>query len=267
MSATNRRNQNRIEGSTIAMIVALGLAVAALASVWVAVTTGSKIDGVNPKLGSDPFAIFFDVLRGRVTWPVSATWILVVTIAVLVLLVILISIAVARSRRRRSNVDGAAAYMGKGRDLRSLSVTGARQAAKRLGVDDWLGVPIGITVAGRQKLYGSPEDMHVDIWGPRTGKTTSRAIPAILSAPGAVLTTSNKRDVLDATRDVRAVKGQVWAFDPQGIALERPTWWWNPLSYVTDDVKAAKLAAHFASGSRAGDARADPYFDNAEVGS
>ena len=53
------------------------------------------------------------------------------------------------------------------------------------------------------------------------------------------------------------------AFDPQRIALEQPTWWWNPLSYVTDDVKAAKLAAHFASGSRAGDARADPYFDNA----
>lgn len=263
MSATNRRNQNRLEGSTVAMIVALSLAVAALGSVWVAVTVGSKIDGVNPTLGSDPFAIFFDVLAGRVTWPVSATWILVATVIVLVLLVVVVSIAVLRARRRRSAVDGAATYMGKGRDLRSLSATGARQSAKRLGVADWLGVPVGITVVGRQKLYGSPEDMHVDIWGPRTGKTTSRAIPAILSAPGAVLTTSNKRDVLDATRDVRAIKGQVWTFDPQGVALEQPTWWWNPLSYVTDDVKAAKLAAHFASGSRAGDMRADPYFDNA----
>ena len=77
-------------------------------------------------------------------------------------------------------------------------------------------------------------------------------------------TTSNKRDVLDATRDVRAATGgRVWAFDPQRIAREEPTWWWNPLSYVTDDVKAAKLAEHFATGSRAGDARADPYFDNA----
>lgn len=66
------------------------------------------------------------------------------------------------------------------------------------------GAPIGITVAGQRWLYGSPEDMHVDVWGPRTGKTTFRAIPAILSAPGAVIVTSNKRDVLDATRDVRA---------------------------------------------------------------
>jgi type IV secretory pathway TraG/TraD family ATPase VirD4 len=146
-----------------------------------------------------------------------------------------------------SNVDGAASYMGKGRDLRALSATGAKRTAQRLGIENWLGVPIGITVAGRQQLYGSPEDMHIDIWGPRTGKSTSRAIPAILSAPGAVLTTSNKRDVLDATRDVRAQKGTIWAFDPQRIAAEPVTWWWNPLSYVTDDVKAAKLAAHFAS--------------------
>ncbi|HCJ49596.1 MAG TPA: conjugal transfer protein, partial [Microbacterium sp.] len=32
---------------------------------------------------------------------------------------------------------------------------------------------------------------------------------------------------------------------------------------MTDDVKAAKLAAHFASGSRSGDSRGDAYFDNA----
>ncbi|WP_392342539.1 type IV secretory pathway TraG/TraD family ATPase (plasmid) [Leifsonia sp. P73] len=142
--------------------------------------------------------------------------------------------------------------MGRGRDLAALSAKGAKSTAQRLGVDGWLGVPIGITVAGRRWLYGSPEDMHVDVWGPRTGKTTSRAIPAILSAPGAVIVTSNKRDVLDATREVRAQKGTVWAFDPQGIALEAPSWWWNPLSYVTDEEQAAKLANHFASGSARG---------------
>lgn len=78
--------------------------------------------------------------------------------------------------------------------------------------------------------------MHIDIWGPRTGKTTSRAIPAILSAPGAALVTSNKRNIVDGTRDVRAVDGPVWVFDPQAVALEEPSWWWNPLSYVTDEV-------------------------------
>ena len=34
-----------------------------------------------------------------------------------------------------------------------------------------------------QMLYSGWENVCVDIWGPRTGKTTSRAIPGILAAP------------------------------------------------------------------------------------
>jgi type IV secretory pathway TraG/TraD family ATPase VirD4 len=264
VSASNRRNENGLDGQTILLLAVLVLVAVAVGTSWLAVSWGSQIDGVNPQLATDPFELFFALLRGDAVWPASGTWILGSALAVLVVLGILLAVLVSRMRRRHSIVDGAAPHMGKGKDLNALSATGAKKTAERLGVTDWLGVPIGVTVVGKRMLYGSPEDMHVDIWGPRTGKSTSRAIPAILSAPGAVLTTSNKRDVLDATRDVRGTNGgQVWAFDPQRIALEEPTWWWNPLSYVTDDVKAAKLAEHFATGSRAGDARADPYFDNA----
>jgi type IV secretory pathway TraG/TraD family ATPase VirD4 len=264
VSASNRRNANSLDGQTILLIVVLVLVSVVVGSSWLAVMWGSQVEGVNPELTSDPFQLFFGLLGGDVVWPASGTWILSAILAVVLVLGILLAVAISRARRRRSVVDGAAPYMGKGRDLNSLSTVGAKATAERLGVTGWLGVPIGITVVGKRTLYGSPEDMHVDIWGPRTGKTTSRAIPAILSAPGPVLTTSNKRDVLDATRDVRhAAGGHVWAFDPQRIALEEPTWWWNPLSYVTDDVKAAKLAEHFATGSRAGNSRADPYFDNA----
>ncbi|WP_364520165.1 hypothetical protein [Nocardioides sp. LML1-1-1.1] len=91
------------------------------------------------------------------------------------------------------------------------------------------------------------------------------AVPAILDAPGAVIVTSNKRDLVDATRDARADAGDVWAFDPQSIPNEPASgpgsWWWNLLSYVTDEVKAANLAPHFASGSRAADAKTDAVFD------
>lgn len=57
----------------------------------------------------------------------------------------------------------------------------------------------------------------------------------------------------------------MWVFDPQSIALEEPTWWWNPLSYVTDEVRAQKLALaeHFAAGSRDPGAKTDAYFDPA----
>ena len=53
-------------------------------------------------------------------------------------------------------------------------VTQAKQWATRLGVASSPGVPIGVAVSTGAQLYGSWEDMHLDIWGPRTGKTTSR---------------------------------------------------------------------------------------------
>ena len=250
---TDRRKQNAGGSDGVLIWVFIGVIVVLGGGMWGAMALGSKIDAVNPDLPSDPFEVIFGTMKGTYTWPMAATWV-AVTAAVLVLaLVIIVAVMVDRRRSKRSRVDSAARYMGRGKDLSALTTKGARATAQRLGVTNWLGVPIGVTVAGRQWLYGSPEDMHVDIWGPRTGKSTSRAIPAILSAPGAVLTTSNKRDVLDATRDVRSANGsKVWAFDPQGIAREEPRWWWNPLSYVTDDVRAAKMATHFSSSTMSG---------------
>lgn len=62
---------------------------------------------------------------------------------------------------------------------------------------------------------------------------------------------------------MRALDGPVWVFDPQSVALEEPSWSWNPLSFVTDEVRAARLADHFASGSRGPEAKTDAYFDPA----
>ncbi|NEA36406.1 TraM recognition domain-containing protein [Streptomyces sp. SID13031] len=96
-----------------------------------------------------------------------------------------------------------------------------------------------------------------------THNTTSRAVPAILDAPGAVVATSNKRDIVDATRDPRSKKGPIWVFDPQEVCGESPDWWWNPLSYVTDEVKARELAEHFVASQRKEGAQTDAFFDSA----
>jgi type IV secretory pathway TraG/TraD family ATPase VirD4 len=96
-----------------------------------------------------------------------------------------------------------------------------------------------------------------------THNTTSRAVPAILQAPGAVIATSNKRDIVDATRDPRQGAGPVWVFDPQEVCGEDPSWWWNPLSYVTDEVKARQLADHFVASQRSENAQTDAFFDAA----
>jgi hypothetical protein len=123
------------------------------------------------------------------------------------------------------------------------------------------GIVVGKVVSTGQQFIQSWEDLSIDIWGPRTGKSTSRVMPAILDAPGAVVSTSNKRDVVDGTRGVRILTAPVWVFDPQKIAQEEPDWWWNSLSYVTDEEKAYKLTQHFAVGSRLPGSKPDAYFD------
>lgn len=264
MSTQNnrRRDPGGFSAETILLAAGIVIVIVGVAGLNLAVRLGHQLDGSGVELTSDPFGLVFQLFSGKVPWPAAGTWI-IAGVGVLVLaLVVLILVAVARYRKRSSRVDRAASYMGRGKDVEALSRRNAEATAQRLGVQDSPGVPIGKTIGG-QPLYGSWEDMHVDIWGPRTGKTTSRAVPAILAAPGGVLVTSNKRDVVDATRDVRAAVGPVWVFDPQAIALENPTWWWNPLSYVTDEVKAARLAEHFAAGSRDPGAKTDAYFDPA----
>ena len=264
MSTPNnrRRDPGGFGAETMMLLVGIGGVVAAIVVLNVAVRLGHQLDGTGVELSSNPFAFTLGVVMGRVPWPASATWIVIVLLAIVLALVVLAIIGVVRYRKGRTRVDRASSYMGRGKDVEGLSKRNAQAQATRLGVTGSLGVPIGKTL-GQMPLYGTWEDMHIDIWGPRTGKTTSRAVPAILEAPGGVLVTSNKRDVVDATRDVRAEAGPVWVFDPQGIALENPTWWWNPLSYVTDEVRAAKLADHFASGSRDPGAKTDAYFDPA----
>ncbi|PYF96369.1 Type IV secretory pathway, VirD4 component, TraG/TraD family ATPase [Georgenia satyanarayanai] len=266
MSLPNNRRRDPGGASSDAVLVWVAIAgvIVVVGGVYAAMHLGHRIADTGADLPADPFSVLFGLLGGDLAWPGAAGWWVIATLAVvLVVLIVAAGLLVHRVRARRSRVDRAARYMGRGRDVQDLTRKQALGTATRLGVNASPGVPIGRTVAQNEPLYGSWEDMHIDIWGPRTGKTTSRAVPAILEAPGSVLVTSNKRDVVDATRDVRAQAGPVWVFDPQAIILEEPSWWWNPLSYVTDEVRAAKLADHFATGSRDPGARTDAYFDPA----
>ncbi|PTL71355.1 conjugal transfer protein [Rathayibacter caricis DSM 15933] len=265
MSATanNRRREPGKAGTDGLMLSAAVTAIAVVGISWVSVAVGSKLDGVNEGLPSDPFEILSGLARGTVTWSSSATMIAAAAGGVIALVALWFLWMKALGRKGRANVDRSARYMATERDLAPMLSKQAMKKSKRLGVDGSPGVPVGRLVSTGKMLYASFEDMITVVAGPRVGKSTSLVIPAIIVAPGAVVTTSNKRDVLDATRDVREKDGPVWVFDPQRVAREDATWWWNPLSYVTDDVRAAKLAQYFASGSRATDAKTDAFFDGA----
>lgn len=244
--------------------LAAGLVLLVAAGAWAGVHAGARLAG-EPTPPANLVELAMGIARGEVSWPWQSTAVLVSIVVLLVFLALLVLLLVGRRRSKRSRVDDAAKQLARGRDVRHLTGKGAASTAARLGVKDSPGLPIGKSVRSGQTLYHGWEDVSVDIWGPRTGKTTSRAVPAILAAPGAVLATSNKRDLVDTTRDVREeLTGErVWVFDPQGIVDEPLTWWWNPLTYVTDEVKAQMLADIFISAGRDPGARTDAYFDSA----
>ncbi|MGP5220574.1 type IV secretory system conjugative DNA transfer family protein [Arthrobacter rhombi] len=262
MSAPNRKGTSGTTGQVMLPFVLVGIVVVIVGGGWVALQLGTRLAGeAAPPAGLS--ALLEALVAGTVSWTVQATVVAVALLVVLAALAITIAVLVGRGRTggKKPRVDKAAQYMGKGKDIAAYSLKGATKKAKSLGVESNPGVFVGNVVATNGPFYQSWEDLSLDIWGPRVGKTASRVMPAILNAPGAVVSTSNKRDVVDGTRGPRSAKARVWVFDPQKIAQEEPTWWWNPLSYVTDEDKAAKLTHHFAVASRSTGAKTDAYFE------
>ncbi|WP_406049828.1 type IV secretory system conjugative DNA transfer family protein [Kribbella sp. NBC_00889] len=249
-----------LSAETILVFIGVGVFTIGVAGIWGALKTAAAIDG-TPAV-PDPITALVDLIDGQLWWSTAATGALILEFVLL----LMIAFAVLGWRRRSGvgRVDRQAYLMAKRSDISKLTRSGAQGIADRLGAGHaGPGIPIGRTVRDDLEVFGSWEDLHIDIWGPRTGKTASRAVPAILDAPGAVVATSNKRDLVDTTRGPRQERGPVWVFDPQQVCEEPPTWWWNPLTYITDEVKARDLAGHFVASQRRENAQTDAFFDAA----
>ncbi|RMI30619.1 type IV secretory system conjugative DNA transfer family protein [Nocardia stercoris] len=258
-----------------------------IGTLWVAFQVGNWLAGSpSPWPIYNPISIVAAMFRDQLHWPTQSTIVVFLIIASGVLWLMVRKERAKRKQIGRLAVDDKADYMGQGSAIGALFESGVREKAKQLDVRTDLGlsrgrpdritglpvvpgVPLGVGVADGVPLYGSMEDLHIDIWGPRQGKSSSRVIPAILAADGPIVATSNKRDVVDATREVRELKGSpVFVFDPQGVAgTETPSWYWNPLRWVNAprpgcEMRAAQLAGHFADADNGGsDSKGDAYFD------
>lgn len=264
----NSRGRNRTSqpagGNVAVMWGFIGLVVFTLLGVWLGAVGGALIAN-QPKPTMSPFGLFFDEIQGKAAWS-DASWAIVAVYAV-----VLLGTGVAGWRtwtggsRKGTRVDWTHGVLGHGREVAGISHRAVHDKAQRLGVEgDVIGLPIGRALDRRgTPYYADWESTSTLVAGPRSGKTTSYVVPWICEAPGAVIATSNKRDLVDKTRGVREPRGPVWVFDPQGICEEPANWWWNPLSYVVDETTAANLAQHFAAGSRAADAKTDSFFEPA----
>lgn len=232
---------------------------------WVAVAAGATAMG--QPLPGNPMMLPWELASGTRAWPGwVATLAATGELAAVGALGVAGARVTARVRHRRSRVDHTAYSLARPGELTGLTPRDAAARAARLapgltGGPRTHGPLHGYTIAGNLPIRSSWEDVKVVIAGPRVGKTSSQCIPEVIDAPGAVLATTNRRDLVDATRDVRATHGTVWIFDPNGILGEPPRWWWNPLRGVSTLSAARELVGHFVSASRPADARTDSFFD------
>lgn len=96
-------------------------------------------------------------------------------------------------------------------------------------------------LSATSRVYSSCEEMTLRIGGPRSGKSGSIGCHA-LDAPGALLVTSSRTDLLDATGPHRRTLGRVDVFNPSGLGGLASTVRWSPLAGCTDYATAKRRA-------------------------
>ena len=262
----------RDAAAPLLLLAALAAAVLATSAVWVAagiatlLGTGSWTApawslGLLPRLFTDGVP--------ALVGPTASTVGFFVTLATFVAAAVAaITLGWRRARPRRSPT---ARSLLRGHQLGDLTGHAAQTKARGLRpslttAGSVAGDQVGIRV-GRldgHDVHMSWEDVALIIIGPRSNKTSALAVPAVRTAPGLAVATSNKADLWALTSGSRAELGPVWVFDPQDIAYHPQQWWWDPLRAIREvpdphRVEAAtRLAGHFMA--TIGGTRRDPFF-------
>ena len=75
---------------------------------------------------------------------------------------------------------------------------------------------------GHRLIWAGPQQALLVLGPPRSGKTSTLVVPNVLAAPGPVLVTSTKPDILQATLASRSERGRCWWLDPAGTVEPPP---------------------------------------------
>lgn len=138
---------------------------------------------------------------------------------------------------------------------RFLPRTAARRKSKNLPLIPWdAGVLMGRSHG--VEVWATVEQPLYTVAPARMGKTRNFVLPLVLGAPGPVITTSTRRDVVDQTRAMRESGwigpdgskhrgGRCWVFDPMSVARGNPkhTLNWSPVDGCEDPHVARQRAA------------------------
>ncbi|MEV0768526.1 type IV secretory system conjugative DNA transfer family protein [Nocardia salmonicida] len=263
---TRRRDKTGM-GEEAAMLLILVVLLAMVFVLWAALKLGSWWTG--QAISWNPFVALLSVTAGETQWPWQATPITVM----LLCMAAAVFVRSVRMIRTGREIDSAARTMQRPGKIRIARAVDNLAENKRLlrdappSVQANPGPLLGRTVIGDIALH-IPAELGITVAaGQRTGKTVVWAIPAVLSAWGPCLATSNKPDLYRHTVYAREQVGRVWVCDLQGVTgTVQCGFWVNLLNQVTGLPAARKLAGFFVSGSagsasEVANAKTDAYFD------
>jgi len=203
---------------------------------WAGAELAALLLGAHRPLPFDAFAPLTAVAHWKdpaLAWPPAARPDLPGPVAywgatgfVLIVVLVLATALAARfvgggSRRTGLDADSAA----KREVLRTMGQSATERAARRLrpgGLDRPAPFvrPEGLLLGrlGGKDVLAAWEDSLLVVGPPRSGKSSSLVVPGVVEAPGAVIVTSTRPDVLKAAAKLRAQVGPVFVFDPDGLA-------------------------------------------------
>lgn len=262
---------------TITAVVMAVLAVAGLCLWHVAIALTTDVPFSEPSatyralLRFEPFAGLPPAMRPASGLPTVLVWLLLfgTTFAA-------VGVLLARAWTRR----GAAVGLASGAETRqSAGERRARNAAAQsraasigAGHLDPATCPlaeVGLRI-GRAADTGEPvivtlED-QVGIMGPTgAGKSVYFGVGAALDAPGPLVATSTKAELLDAITEARSARGRVFVFDPLDLAQWPQRMVWDPTAGAEDSATAIARGEAF-TGAFAQDTDGDannPFFQRA----
>lgn len=231
-----RNSKNQLLGLGCVVAALVGITLVLQVSAWWAQTPAPNIN---------PLAGILQIILGRVKVP-TVTWVLIVLLVVAALVVYL---RLSDPSDQTSGRGHMVKYMnvkdrlGKDQAVKTARTTLAAtytpmssdpDEARAQAEDYAAKIPAEMLVTRLGKLdghnvYSQSEDSKLVIAPPREGKTNLLAAELILDAPGAVLGTTTKVDLVYATVVHRQRLGKVFVLDLENISGWPEKLRWNPV--------------------------------------
>src|SRR6266540_5683960 len=167
-----------LSAESILVFIGVGVFAIGVGGIWGALKIAAAIN--HTRAIPNPMTALADLIMGRLRWSGAATGVLILEILVLLLIAAGVWFLLRKRQSTVGRVDKQAFLMSKRSEIYKLTREGAQGIADRLGAGHaGPGILIGRTVRDNLEVFGSWEDMHVDIWGPRTGKAVPATTPVL----------------------------------------------------------------------------------------